>query len=145
MRITNEADYALRIMRCLASISENNGVLDAASVSSLTDVSPKFTLKILRKLMNGGLVKSFKGVNGGYKLARNPDEITMREMVEVIDGPLTINKCLNSEYECSRNSHDKGTCFFHHVFDDINVLIAEKLQGITLQMAIENIDKTEDN
>lgn len=136
MRITKEADYALRIMRRLA---ESNGdVTDAKTMSETLNIPPRFTLKILRKLMSGKLVKSFKGANGGYTLNLPPNEITMRQIVELIDGPLTISRCLDSEYECSYVAQNKSSCFFHKVFDDINVKFADELDKVTLDMALHN-------
>lgn len=137
MRITKEADYALRIMRCLAEYkSLDNQIVDAKTMSETLSIPPRFTLKILRKLMGGGLVKSHKGVNGGYSVAADPSEINMRTIVEVIDGPLTISRCLSEGYECSRMLNDKDKCFFHKVFDNINVIIAEELEKITLDKAL---------
>jgi len=148
MKITNEADYALRIMHYLAlcgSKTDENNVVDAKTIAETVSVPPGFTLKILRKLVCGGLVVSYKGVRGGYALSTSPAEITMRSIVELIDGPLTISKCLCDGYECShstnRNSQDadvKCGCYFHHVFDEINIFIAKKLENITLDMVIRN-------
>lgn len=136
MRMTNETDYALRIMRRLASGDEN--IIDAKTMSEEIAVPPRFTLKILRKLMSGGLVRSYKGASGGYTLARRPEEITMRQIIETIDGPLTITRCLSDDYECSRSHGDgeKSMCYFHRVFDSINRRIAAELEQITLAMAV---------
>lgn len=148
MKITNEADYALRIMHYLAlcgSRNEERKVVDAKTIAETVSVPAGFTLKILRKLVCGGLVISYKGTRGGYALSCEPSEITMRAIVELIDGPLTISKCLCDGYECnhSTNSADQSSnvkcgCYFHHVFDEINVLIANKLENITLDMVIRN-------
>jgi len=136
MRITKEADYALRIMRCLAECTE--GLRDAKTMSELLNIPSRFTLKILHKLMTGKLVKSYKGVNGGYKLNFPPNEITMRQIVEIIDGPLAISRCLDMDYECSHRAYDKAGCFFHKVFEDINVKLAAELDKVTLEMALRN-------
>ena len=136
MRITKEADYALRIMRCLAECPD--GVRDAKTMSALLNIPARFTLKILHKLMIGKLVKSFKGVNGGYKVNFPPSEITMRQIVEIIDGPLAISRCLDMKYECSHMAQDKSGCYFHKVFEEINVKLAAELDKITLEMALRN-------
>jgi Rrf2 family protein len=136
MRITKEADYALRIMLCLSECADD--VKDAKTMSELLNVPPRFTLKILHKLMTGKLVKSYKGVNGGYKLNFPPNEITMRQIVEVIDGPLAISRCLDTDYECSHMTHKKSGCYFHRMFSNINVKLADELEKITLDMALRN-------
>ena len=66
MHITLESDYAVRIVYCLA---QNGGRMEAAAIAEQTGVTLRFSLKILRKLVAGGLVKSYKGAGGGYELA----------------------------------------------------------------------------
>ena len=115
MRITLESDYALRILSAMATHTE---VTDAKTLSDETSVTLRFTLKILHKLVSENMVKSFKGVNGGYKLNRSAEEITLKDVIELIDGPIAIVKCLESSESCSLN-HDKTACIYHHIFDSI--------------------------
>ncbi len=138
MRITKETDYALRIMAILAS---NNGIADAKTIADEAGVPPRFSLKILRKLMSFGLVKSYKGANGGYTLDKSPDNITLKQVVEAIEGPITISLCLSEGFECSHSEGLKTSCYFYHVFDDINGMIAEKLSGITMQSVIDGAQR----
>ena len=135
MRITLESDYALRIVAALASYKDK---MDAKALSSEVSVTPGFTLKILRKLVQGRLVKSYKGVNGGYMLNRAPSDITLKMVIELIDGPLFISRCLEVEEGCSMNP-DKTACIYHHIFDTISIDVARKLEGITIQ---DVLDKT---
>ena len=132
MRITLESDYALRIISALAI---HNEVVDAKTISDETSVTLRFTLKILHKLVQGGLVRSFKGVNGGYKLNVLPNEITLKEVIELIDGPIAIARCLESSESCSLNQ-DKTSCIYHHIFDIISIDVANKLAGITISDVI---------
>lgn len=128
MRITLESDYALRIVSVL---SESNDVMDANALAEKTSVSLRFALKILHKLVQGNLVSSFKGAHGGYKLKVSPDRITLKSVIELIDGPIAIVRCLESSETCSMNS-DKTSCIYHHIFDKISLDLAAKLQGITI-------------
>ena len=128
MRITLESDYALRIVSALASHEDK---IDAKTLSDEVSVTLRFTLKILHKLVQGKLVKSFKGVNGGYKLNKSPDEITLKSVIELIDGPIAISRCLESQEGCSMVS-DKSACIFHHIFDTISADVAKKLAGIKI-------------
>ncbi|MBQ8510895.1 MAG: Rrf2 family transcriptional regulator [Clostridia bacterium] len=135
MRITQEADYALRIVYVLAG-AEN--IMDAKSIADAVGVTERFTVKILRKLVQSGLVSSRKGASGGYGLAELPEKISMRRIVEIIDGPLEISRCLDSSYECSRTGHNKKCCTFHLVFDKINRSISDKLECVTLDSVIND-------
>ena len=133
MSITLESDYALRILTAMAGY---NDVTDAKTISTDTSVTQRFTLKILHKLVSGDLVKSYKGVNGGYKLNACPDNITLKTVIELIDGPIAISRCLESTESCSMIS-DKTACIYHHIFDTISLDVARKLSGITISDVLE--------
>ena len=128
MRITLESDYALRIISALAVKSE---IIDAKSLSDEISVTLRFTLKILHKLVSHDFVKSYKGVNGGYKLNAKPEDITLKDIIELIDGPIVISRCLESSESCSMIS-DKTSCIYHHIFDRISLDVAKKLAAITI-------------
>ena len=128
MRITLESDYALRIVSALAA---EQGITDAKSLSEKTSVTIRFTLKILHKLVQGGIISSFKGINGGYKLKESPADITLKRVIELIDGPIIIARCLGNGGECSLNQ-DKSACIYHHIFDTISLDVAKKLNAITI-------------
>lgn len=139
MRITQEADYAIRIV-CRLAQSEDRKI-SAAEVSDSSAVSVRFALKILHKLVTGGVVKSYKGANGGYVLARGAEKITLRDIIELIDGPLAISKCIHDGHECSREGHDKSECILYHIFCKINDEVAGKLGRITIaDVADKNTD-----
>ena len=128
MRITLESDYALRILSALAT---HDGIVDAKTLADETSVTINITLKILHKLVNSDMVKSYKGVKGGYSLSVPPEKITLKQVIEKIDGPIDIVRCLGSEEGCSLNQ-DKTACIYHHIFDTISIDVARKLAGITI-------------
>ena len=132
MRITHEADYAIRIMYCLA---ERNQTISAKQISDDSGVPSRFALKILRRLTQAGLTESYKGVSGGYQLARAADQISLGEIIEVIDGPIEINHCLSSEFDCSR-VQQKNKCTFHRLFSAINQDIRSKLYDMPLSQFV---------
>lgn len=134
MRITHEADYAIRVAYCLA---EHGGKLGAKDISEATGVTLRFALKILRKLILGGMVRSYKGAAGGYELVKPPTEISMGEIIECIDGPIQINHCLCNEFECTRVS-SKGICNFRKVFGSVNRMIRTELYNVTLDQFLNS-------
>ncbi len=91
MRITHEADYAIRVTYCLA-LCRRKAVREG--YFEVTGVTLRFALKILRKLTQSGITKSYKGVAGGYELNHSPSEISLGAIIECIDGPIAINHCL---------------------------------------------------
>lgn len=121
-----EADYAIRILYYLTL---HKGRTDARTIASEMGITLRFALKILRKLAMEGIVKSYKGVTGGYQLNVNPSDITLCKIIETIDGPICINKCLHEEITCSRLD-DKIDCPFHNQFKHINTIIKEELDKV---------------
>ena len=138
MRITHEADYAIRIMYCLA---ERNGKVSAKQISDDSGVPSRFALKILHRLTQANLTHSYKGVSGGYEIARPADQISLGEIIEVIDGPIEINHCLSSEFDCSR-VQQKNECTFHRLFGAINQDIRQKLYDLPLAQFVPKADST---
>ena len=128
MRITLESDYALRIISILATAA---GKTDANTIAEKTSVSLRFALKILHKLTVGEMVESFKGKNGGYMLKKSPENISLKDVIELIDGPIAIARCLESSETCSMIS-DKTACIYHHIFDKISLELSAKLNSITI-------------
>ena len=132
MRITLESDYALRIVTSLAT---HDDVVDAKTLSDETSVTQRFALKILHKLVQADLVISYKGSKGGYKLKLPTDQITLKSVIELIDGPIVISRCLETSEACSLNK-DKSACTYHHIFSTISKDVAKKLDGITISDVI---------
>ena len=76
---------------------------------------------------------SHKGANGGYELARPADTITLRTILEIVEGPLVISRCLSEDYVCRHDENQIGcSCYFNRIFDEINIWIAEKLESVTV-------------
>ena len=128
MRITLESDYALRIVSTLASSRE---IIGAHEISERISVTQRFTLKILHKLVQGDIVRSYKGVKGGYALNIPAENITLKNVIELIDGPIAISRCLESNEACSLNP-DKTACIYHHIFDSISMDVARRLDAVTI-------------
>lgn len=136
MFITLETDYAVRIVHCLAVRKVRTS---AADISEQTRVPQRFALKILRKLVSGGIVKSYKGVNGGYTLMRDPSEITLRRVVEVMEGPIILSRCLSEDYVCT--GYDGCACYFSERFYEISKKLAETLEEVKFSDALPKEDK----
>lgn len=124
MHITLEADYAIRIVYILAKEGRR---MDAKAISEATGVTLRFSLKILRKLVAAGIIKSFKGTQGGYEIGRPLEEISLNDVIETIEGEYNLNRCIASDYICTRIK-DKP-CQFQKVFREISMDVREKLSS----------------
>ena len=129
MRITQEADYAIRFVYILAK--QKDAVLGAAQLSQMAATPERYTLKILHKLKHQGIVQSVKGAHGGYLLACEPAEISLKRIIEAIDGEIALSKCMGEE-PCTRMGMNKQGCCFHKIFCNISHEVAERLSGITI-------------
>ena len=132
MHITLESDYAVRIVSCL---SNQNKRLDAKTISEKTCVTIRFALKILRKLVACGIIKSFKGTQGGYELAKPPNEISLKEVIETVEGTYHLSRCLDENYSCTRGK--SGICCYQKVFNEVSEIVQDKLSFYTFDMFID--------
>lgn len=112
MRITQETDYAFRIVSYLA---RNEGkVIGAPQIAESEGVTKRFTLRILRKLNLAGITDAKRGSKGGYYLKKPKEDITLYDIIVAVDGPIVINRCLQEDKYCNKNrSNEVGNCKFH--------------------------------
>ncbi len=131
MHINLESDYAVRIVRVLAQHKDR---MDAQSIADTSCVSLRITLKIMRKLVAAELAHSYKGARGGYTLAKAPQDITLRHVIEAMEGPYRFSRCLDEGYDCS--CKEAIACPFHSVFDEVTAMVVQKLDEITFDTLI---------
>jgi Rrf2 family protein len=92
MRLSSKGDYATRVLLEL-SVAEGPNALSVHELASRTGISAKYLEQIMMRLRAAQLVRSHRGVNGGYELARDPREVTVGEVIRVMDGPLAPSPC----------------------------------------------------
>ena len=102
LRISRKIDYGLRAMIYLASISAE-AVVPFREVARQMGIPEDFLAKILKTLVDHGLVKSARGPHGGYALARAASDISFLEMIEAVEGPIAINVCLDGDDPCKKS------------------------------------------
>ena len=143
MRITQEADYAIRICAVLDALGQKSGATEIAAKAGITQ---RFALKILGKLNDVGIVRSYKGAHGGYVLNVNAEELKIIDLIEAIEGPLRLSKCLECDYDCTRNP-EKACCKMHVAFAALNQTLVNSLGRIAVRMlndeSISALDITE--
>ena len=138
MKITQEADYALRMMCLLTKeTAKGNAPVGAATLAEGVAVPTRFGLKILSKLSGAELVKTSRGATGGYSLNTDPTTLTVRRVIEAIDGPIEINRCLSDTHQCLNNPN-KDCCRLHHVFEELNNHLTERLDRLTVAMVVDD-------
>ena len=96
MKVSAKADYAIRAAVELAAAADE-GPVKGERIASAQEIPPNFLENILADLRNGGIVVSRRGADGGYWLARPPDEISLADVIRVVDGPLANVRGIRSE------------------------------------------------
>lgn len=131
MHINLESDYAIRLVRVLAVA---DGKMDSNTLAEKSNVSLRFTLKIMQKLVAADIVTSQKGAHGGYQLCRSPKETTLRQVIEAVEGKYQFSRCLEGNYDC--NCPEGSCCMVQSVFNDITNMVTDKLDSITFDQII---------
>ena len=107
LKLTKKADYGLIALKHLA-VNASHGVASAKEIAEAYHIPLPLLAKVLQKLNKSGLLRSEQGTNGGYRLARNPREITTLDAIRTIDGPIILTPCFTEHGEgCSQS--DKCT------------------------------------
>ena len=128
LRITNAADYAIRAMIHIACLPEDSVAL-RADIAQVNGIPSSFMAKILRSLVKAGLLRSTRGVNGGFTLARPTTEISLLDVVVAIEGPLGLVDCTSDPCRCELADE----CPAQPVWSTIQTQMAAVLQRATLE------------
>ncbi len=126
LRVTRLTDYATVVLTVLAE--QADAVHSAAGLAERSRVEPATVAKVLKSLAQAGLVDSFRGAAGGYRLARPASAITLREVVEALEGPLAMTTCSIHDGDCGIESH----CGIRAGWQHINDVVADALSRTTL-------------
>jgi FeS assembly SUF system regulator len=126
LRVSKLTDYATFVMTCLASAGD--GVLSAQALAERARLELPTVSKLLKQLAQAGLVASTRGINGGYRLARPPDRITIADIVTAMEGPIGMTECSAQAGLCDHEPH----CGVRVNWQRINQAIANALANVTL-------------
>lgn len=131
MLVTRKTDYAVRCILYLAQANEQ--VANVTAVSREMKIPKTFLAKIFQKLARAGLVESVRGMNGGFRLAKKPDHITLLDIMEAIQGPLCVNVCAVDARKCSRSKH----CSVHPFWIKLRLDMNRQLREQTIAQLVE--------
>lgn len=135
MRISTKGRYALRLMIDLA-VNESDEPVRVRDVAERQEISIKYLEQIISSLNKGGLVKSLRGPQGGYRLAKSPSEYTVGEILRLIEGSLSPVPCLDDgANQCERS----GACCTLYLWKKLDDAVNSVLDTVTLQEMVDNI------
>jgi len=128
MELTRKGDYAIRGIVYLAAQPPDKISL-LSDIAAAVDVPQTFLAKIFQQFSKTGIVRSYRGTGGGFVLAHTPDKITLLEVVEAVEGPITTNRCVIGPGQCPRDV----ICKVHPVWLRIQQEVRRSLSEITLK------------
>jgi len=142
MRLSKRGEYGLRAMIHLADVQTNSptGMIQIKEISAREEIPAKFLEQILLTLKNAGLVHSKMGVGGGYYLAKAPKDITLGQIIRVLDGPLAPIKCVSQMAYEPCGCPDEETCGLRMVMGDVRNAISDILDNTTLEAVIKRVE-----
>lgn len=128
MELTRKGEYAIRGIVYLARLPQGKVAL-ISEIAEGTGVPQTFLAKIFQNFAKIGLVNSFRGTGGGFLLGRPAAQITLREVVEAVEGPIMPNRCLMAEVGCEFNK----TCLVHPVWREVQAKVVDILNSVTIE------------
>lgn len=126
LRISKMTDYGALVMSTLARRPES--VHNVAELADLTHLSPTTVSKVLKRLTKQDLVESVRGAHGGYRLARQAEQISMVDIITALEGPIALTQCATQVHHCDIAAH----CEVRSHWQIINRAIKRTLDSLTL-------------
>jgi Rrf2 family protein len=132
MQITRQADYAVRAVLYLARLGQDQRAA-TSQIAEEQQIPPSFLAKIVSQLSVAGLLQTSRGARGGVSLARDPNQISLLEVVEAIDGPILLDECVGANGICTFG-HD---CELRSVWCEAQAELVTKLKSIYFSQFVE--------
>ena len=134
MKISTKGRYAVRMMIDTAQ-NQAEGFVALKDIAERQDISKKYLEQIVLQLTQAGMLRASRGHQGGYKLAEPPENYTVGAILRAVEGPLSPVACLDQQpNQCQRC----GFCLTLPVWEGLQAVVEEYLDGITLKDVIEN-------
>ncbi len=125
--ITKKAEYAVICLVELASLKDNESTT-TKGIAEKQEIPENLAVQILAQLNKAGWTKGQRGPSGGVSLARDPATITVKDVIELLDGPITITRCLMQDAPCKNRSY----CNLRTVWQEAQQTMMERLASTTI-------------
>lgn len=130
MRLTTKGRFAVTAMIDLA-LRDGGGPVTLADISQRQKISLSYLEQLFGRLRRQGLVNSTRGPGGGYRLARQPVEVSVADIILAVDEPIDATQCQGKE-----NCHDDHKCLTHDLWTKLNAHIFDYLKAVTLEQLV---------
>ena len=127
MQLTITTDYAIRIVCYLAAQRQ---MISTSELSQELSVPSSYIPKITKKLKQAGIIKACEGINGGYQIAKQPENISLRDVISCTESTMAISRCLEKEGGCSRNYI--YCCKVHQILLELQNIYNNRLESVKI-------------
>ena len=127
MKISTKGRYGLRTLMDIA-VHQAQGPVNLNDIAERQGISAKYLWQIVNLLKTAGFVRGTRGPKGGYVLLRNPAEITLLDVIQILEGPVSLVECVDDPDFCLRTEN----CVAHSVWEEVSTAIRVALRKITL-------------
>ncbi len=134
MKLSTKSRYGLRILLQIALDNKVGKASQGKSISKKQEISEAYLEQIMIPLKNAGLVRTTRGCNGGYFLNKDPEEITVLDIIELFEGEFTLVDCVSDPKSCSRSKN----CFTMNVWKKLANAFKATAGKITLAAILED-------
>jgi Rrf2 family protein len=141
MRLSKKGEYGTRalIEIGLNASQEPDQLMQIAAVAERTRIPEKFLEQILLTLKNGGVLKSKRGIEGGYALNRPAEQITLGEVIRLLDGPLAPIPCVSKTAYEPCTCPNEETCGLHLAMQEVRDALSKILDHYTLARVVDDV------
>jgi Rrf2 family cysteine metabolism transcriptional repressor len=143
MPISAKTEYAARAMIHLAINHRKDFFVKTDSISFEQHIPKKYLEQILLQLKSKGLVQSKSGLNGGYKLSKQPSRITIADIIRAVEGPLAPVQCVSKSFYIPCSVADESRCALRTVWQEARDKFVAVLEKITLEDVVSRTKKLE--
>ena len=127
MQLTSTTDYAIRIVCYLAAQRQ---MISTSELSQELSVPASYIPKITKKLKQAGIIKACEGIKGGYQIAKQPENISLRDVISCTESTMAISRCLEKEEGCSKNYI--ACCKVHQILLDLQNIYNNRLESVKI-------------
>jgi Rrf2 family protein len=131
MKLSLRGEYALRALLVLG-LNHGEHVVKIQAISEQQNIPKRFLEQILNDLRSAGVVESKRGVAGGYRLSKPPEEISLAFVIRHFEGPLAPVKCVSEKYYARCTCPDEARCGIRSVMKDVREAIVKILESVTV-------------
>ncbi|MEI8186392.1 MAG: Rrf2 family transcriptional regulator [Chlorobiaceae bacterium] len=132
--LTKNTDYAIRALLALAA--QKGSYISAKSIADGHDIPYQFLRRLLQEMIRHNLIVSKEGVRGGFMMQKNPDNITVTELIEIFQGKVQVSECMFRKQICG----NRARCVLRHEIMRIEQVVQSEFEKVTIGQLLRNLE-----